>query len=261
VNRTTTTTTTTAMARARAKARATWNTGGPRRWLRAALLVATLPALMGTECEEPLVEDAGFDVWCGDMLCKWRLDAGAIAKVPTWHARDYGVELVGPSVQISQLLTFGSDEVSCLHFNLLGDIDETANVVLDVDFDDDGTPEYMETISAGAWTPVSLRLTAPTYFHGLSLTLRKSGSGRAALAQLQAAKSSDCNGAPPFTPDRPADAACETAAECASGTCLPGGPVSVCAADGTICSTDADCIPTSADNSCTPLGVAGGRCQ
>jgi hypothetical protein len=251
-----------------------------QRWLGPVLLLAALPVLMGTECEEPLVADSGFDVWCGDTLCNWHVDMGAIAKVPTWHERDYGVELVGPSVQISQSLAFTSDDVTCLHFNLLADVDDAANVILELDYDSDGVPDQMQAISAGRWTPIKYRLPTPTYFHGVTISIRKGGPGHAALAQIQASKASDCAGAgsPPVTLNRPSAAACESAAECTSGTCLPGGPLSVCAADGRNCTSDADCAAASpastdgsvdaiaspdasADNSCTYLGVTGGRCQ
>jgi hypothetical protein len=190
-----------------------------RRVLRAILCLAAMPALMGSQCEEPLVKDSGFDIWCGDALCDWQVDAGSVARVPTWHARDYGVALVGNPAGISQILPFSSEDVSCIHFDLLAKVDETANVVLALDFD--GGVAQAETLPSGDWTPLSYHIVAPTYFHSVRITIRKVGDGQVALAQIQAAKSSDCSGVPPTgLLNRPAGATCEMAQQCAAGRCV-----------------------------------------
>jgi len=219
-----------------------------RRALRGLLCLAAAPMLMGSECEQPLVKDSGFDVWCGDTLCNWQVDAGVVAKVPTWNAQDYGVGLVGDPAAISQSLPFTSDEVSCIHFDLLANIDDAAIVTLSMDFGD-GAPATAETIPSGAWRPLSYHLVTPTYFPSLRISIRKTGAGRVELAQIQASKASDCSGPPPAgTPaSRPAGATCETTSQCAAGACVvrpvdtelfPDGTTrSVCAG----CSTSADC--------------------
>lgn len=216
---------------------------GPSRQWRALPLVLALPLLMAGECEPPLVTDSGFDLWCGDALCAWQLDEGAIAKVPTWHARDYGVELVSPLTTISQLLPYGSADVACIHFKLLADIDPSVNVVLDLDFDD-GSSHVLQTLSTGAWTPIDYQLVAPTYFQSVRVSIRKSGAGRAVLAQIRADKSASvCAGIPPVgATNRPDGATCEAAAQCAGGECNPR-PVA------------AELIP---DSSSTPRGVCAG---
>jgi len=137
-------------------------TTAAKRALRGLLCLAAAPMLMGSECEQPLVKDSGFDIWCGDTLCDWQVDAGSVAKVPTWHERDYGVGLVGDPTEISQTLPYTSDDVSCLHFELLASVDETATVVLTMAFD--GTVASPETIPSGAWTPLSYHVVAPSYF-------------------------------------------------------------------------------------------------
>ena len=167
-----------------------------KRALRGLLCLAAAPMLMGSECEQPLVKDSGFDVWCGDALCDWQVDEGSVAKVPTWHERDYGVGLVGDPAAISQTLPFTSDDVSCIHFDLLANVDEAANVVLTMDFDG-GDTSSTETIPSGAWTPLSYHLVTPTYFQSLRISIGKAGAGQAALAQIQASKASDCSGPPP----------------------------------------------------------------
>ena len=41
-------------------------------------------------CGDNLIKDPSFDLWCGDVLCKpWEV-SGHVARVGTWHDRDYG---------------------------------------------------------------------------------------------------------------------------------------------------------------------------
>ena len=212
------------------------------------LLLAVAPLLMGSECEKPLVKDSGFDLWCGDVLCAWQVDAGTVAKVPTWNAQDFGVDLQGSLVTLSQRLPSTSDEVSCLHFNLLADIADPVNVTLDLDFNDDGSIERTEILPFGQWTPMEFRITAPTYFQSLRASITKHGEGHAVLAQIRASSASDCTSPPLNTSNRPLGAACESTAECAQGSCLPrtlaeellpdaSKPRMACEA----CAGDADC--------------------
>jgi len=216
---------------------------------RALLLVLALPLLMAGECETPLVKDSSFDLWCGDTLCAWQVDAGTIAKVPTWNERDYGVQLVDDQTTISQLLPYGSADVSCIHFDLLADVYASATVTLALDYDADGTIDATQTLATGAWTPVEYRWVTPTYFQSVRLSINKTGPGRAVLARIQASAASGCPGPPPVGAlARPPGATCESAAQCAAGSCLsrplaseliadPSAPRDVCAA----CAADTDC--------------------
>jgi len=218
---------------------------------RALALVLAVPLLMAGECEAPLVKDSSFDLWCVETLCAWQVDAGTVARVPTWHERDYGVELVGPDTTISQLLPYGSADVSCIHFDLLANVDASASVTLALDFDDDGIIDATQALSTGAWTPVQYRWVAPTYFQSVRLSIHKSGDGHAVLARIQASKATDCPGSPPVGAlGRPPGATCESAPQCAEGACRarplaaeliadPGTPRAVCAD----CGADADCGP------------------
>jgi len=221
-------------------------TTAAKRALRGLLCLAAAPMLMGSECEQPLVKDSGFDIWCGDTLCDWQVDAGSVAKVPTWHERDYGVGLVGDPTEISQTLPYTSDDVSCIHFELLASVDETATVVLTMAFD--GTVASPETIPSGTLSPLSYHVVAPSYFQSLRISMRKTGAGHAALAQIQASKASDCSGPPPVGElARPAGATCETASQCASTMCCARTAAGTLFGDDTgqqVCATctgDAEC--------------------
>src|SRR4029077_19821721 len=121
-------------------------------------------------------------------------DVGRVAKVPTWNERDYGVGLVGDPSAISQTLPFTSDDLSCIHFELLANVDDAATVQVGLNVGG------METIPSGTWTPLSYHLVTPSYFQSLRIVIGKTGSGRAELAQIQASKASDCSGSPPLGP-------------------------------------------------------------
>ena len=106
-----------------------------RRRIPSAFTALVCLAMTGAAC--PLDDDPGFDDWCGDKLCRWTLVDGQIAKAPTWHERDYGVELIGPTVTLAQQPNI--DSVPCLEFKVIADIDPAASVYLELDFRADGT--------------------------------------------------------------------------------------------------------------------------
>src|SRR5205823_12772098 len=84
--------------------------------------------LMGNSCGDGIVKSPYFELWCGDTLCGWSTDSGAIRRVPTWHAADYGVALEGDGARISQLVT---ERVKCFEFDLLADIAGDTTVLLE----------------------------------------------------------------------------------------------------------------------------------
>jgi hypothetical protein len=180
----------------------------------AALACLTLTA---TAC--PLDDDPGFDDWCGDQLCHWTLAGGQIAKAPTWHDRDYGVELVGAQVALTQQPDISS--VACLEFKVIADIDPAASVFLELDFRADGTTDYRERLPSARWQPLSFLVTAPSWYDKVALTIRKESDGHAVLARLELGDGQGCTGAPIPLVARPAGAWCDSADQCASATCAP----------------------------------------
>ena len=100
-----------------------------KNYLIVSLMLFTL-ILRGDSCGSGsgLVSDPNFDVWCSDTLCAWQVDEGTIEQAPTWHAEDYGVELVGAPVQISQVLDIESTGGQCFKFNLMSDVDTSSAV-------------------------------------------------------------------------------------------------------------------------------------
>ncbi|NMB76072.1 MAG: hypothetical protein GYA21_13205 [Myxococcales bacterium] len=185
-----------------------------------ALMACGLVAGGWGSCEPSLNQDPSFDLWCGESLCAWRTDAGAVRRVPTWHERDYGVELVGDPAGISQLI---GERVRCFRFETLAEVEGDASVVLGMDFEDDGTEEYFAPVPGNDWAAVMYTVRTPTWYTKVRFSLRKTGPGRARLAHLRISDPGDCSGAPLPLEGRPLGATCERDGQCASGVCGPSG--------------------------------------
>lgn len=207
------------------------------------LALVSMMALRAETCEDHgLLANPGFDLWCGERLCTWELDQGGVERVPTWHRRDAGVALVGEYVQISQLVT--DEHPACIEFRLLADTEPGVQVVLEMDFQDDGSAEYSHPIPDADFRPLVYSIPTPTWFESVRFVLRKQGAGRAVLAQISAFAGGDCAGERLAMADRPNGARCEEDGQCRIGLCgeqaAPAGMSGlprVCGA----CSANADC--------------------
>src|SRR5262245_4478984 len=106
-----------------------------------------LGALVLLACEDTnLINNPSFDLWCGGSLCGWQLDAGQIARVATWHEKDYGLSFEQTPTQISQLSL--ADPVRCLRFELIADVEPEAQLALLLDFNDDGVIDSEQRVPA-----------------------------------------------------------------------------------------------------------------
>src|SRR5215208_1468020 len=88
------------------------------RILSTCLIVAAALQLGATTCGGGITRDPGFDLWCGESLCAWKLERGTIQRAPTWHLEDAGVELVEPGTAIEQFTPVSSRDGTCIHFDL-----------------------------------------------------------------------------------------------------------------------------------------------
>jgi hypothetical protein len=188
--------------------------------------------LSGYSSCDPVIENNGFDLWCGDELCYWELDSGDIERVPTWHKSDFGVALMGSDVRLSQLQNFSGFDVDCLRFSLVADVSVTADVVLQLDLNDDGVIDYDQPIPATEWAPVEYQVTLPAQYNGVRFIVHKRGSGNAVIAQIYADDVVGCTEPPLELPE------------------LPAG--------GRLCEDDSDCP---GDLTCLSVGTAGGACE
>src|SRR5580765_7181290 len=101
--------------------------------IRSLLLLAVACTQLGaTDCGQAL-KDTGFDLWCGDHLCDWKIERGDIKRVPTWNEGDPGVELIGLDAAIEQLSPVDSGDGDCLQFSMIANVDDTADVELNID--------------------------------------------------------------------------------------------------------------------------------
>ena len=55
--------------------------------LSSAILLASLYLTQAgnKSCSGDLLNDSGFDLWCGDELCSWQVEKGTVEQAPTWH--------------------------------------------------------------------------------------------------------------------------------------------------------------------------------
>ena len=181
---------------------------------------AALPLLLLASCDVDLLEDASFDVWCGDALCSWIVEVGEVARAPTWHSHDYGVALIGEEVVLSQASAATHNDVACIRFDLLAEVDSGVSLSLELDFLDDGTAEYSAPLASDGYQPATYTVTPPAWFEGLRIRVRKQGDGNAVIGQLRArgVSAEECPDAPLLL-QRPLGAPCINDADCQSGAC------------------------------------------
>lgn len=210
--------------------------------IHACILLLAATQLGATDCGA-IIEDPGFDHWCGERLCFWETERGEIRRVPTWHRGDDGVEFVGDDVAISQMTPVNSWDTDCIGFEFVADVEASAEVFLEADVFGDGTVEWRERVPTSRWDQVSFRIGLEGSYEGIKFRLTKAGAGRAVLAQIAAQVEDDC----PSSVDllaRPLGAACLQDADCASEVCN-GWVCSTCdledvCAAGQVCGREAD---------------------
>lgn len=243
------------------------------------LAIASLGA--SSSCSGDLIGDPSFDLWCGDALCNWEVEAGSVQRVPTWHPSDSGASLVGGVVAISQYADVNAAGADCIRFDLTGDAADNVQMSIEMDFYDDGIVEVSHPMTTDDYREVSYTVTAPDQFEGIRFRVRKVGEGTAVLAQVRAraVDQANCPADPPVV-TVPDGRECSGDALCQSGHCADvplvssfGDPqsIGVCSEcsrntdcdDGEICGVSWDPESFYGERVCTAvtgtrdLGVAG----
>ena len=183
------------------------------------LLAAT--QLGATECGEVL-RDPGFDLWCGDQLCSWKVVRGDAKRVDTWHAGDSGVELIGLDAAISQLSPVTSGDGTCIRFDFVANVESDVEASLGIDVYGDGKLEHALPIPKSDWKPLTYTLHMGKPFTGIRFELAKKGRGSAVFANIAAETvlASECEGLTQIAPGlAPLGARCVNDAICESGMC------------------------------------------
>lgn len=185
------------------------------------LIVAAGAQLGATDCDGGITRDPGFDLWCGDALCAWKLERGEVRRAPTWHAEDAGVELVAPGTAIEQFTPATSRDGTCIRFDLIADAAESAQAELAIDIYGDGTVERSYPIPTASWKPVSFLFAVQAPYTGVRFEIAKQGPGRAVIARMRAfVVDEGCEGIPAISGGpAPLGALCKGNGDCASATC------------------------------------------
>jgi hypothetical protein len=190
---------------------------------RASLLFALVAfsQVGATDCGQ-VIRDPGFDIWCGDSLCSWKLLRGDIEQVGTWTEGDSGVSFVGDDTAIQQVAPVNSTDGQCIRFSMIADVEENAEVFLDIDVEADGVVERSERVGTTHWQKVTFLINVAPPYDGIRFELAKHGPGRAVLANIGAELSTECTGIPPIeTAARPLGASCSDTVACDSDICIP----------------------------------------
>jgi len=142
------------------------------------------------ECNDGLLEDPAFDLWCGETLCAWQVEEGHIAKTASWHDDDYAVALETVPTAISQLSTQAG--AACLRVELIADVAAETQTALELDFNDDGSVEQRRDIPEASWKKLSYVIETPAGYERVRFRFRKRGEGRSVLARIVVRKG-ECN--------------------------------------------------------------------
>jgi hypothetical protein len=150
------------------------------------VIAAALAAgqLGATDCGGGITRDPGFDLWCGDKLCAWKIERGNVQPAPTWHEGDAGVELLDINTAIEQFTPVNSNDGTCIRFDLISDVAETAQAELAVDIYGDGTAERTFEIPTAHWKPLSFLFALKPPFTGIRFEIAKRGPGHAVVAMV-----------------------------------------------------------------------------
>lgn len=166
------------------------------------------------------IRDPELDRWCGDSPCDWMVQ-GDVERVGSWHTNDYALQLVGDDAQLSQVNGVLQESTNCLDFSLVAKIDRGVRVFLELDFMNDGTVEFSQQLPVSDWDRLTFKVTPPTWYRGVTFSIRKDGPGRAIVAELAASRAWGACTAPPIElSDRPFGARCTSGDDCASGSCV-----------------------------------------
>jgi hypothetical protein len=185
------------------------------------LVLAAATQLGVTDCGGGITRDPGFDLWCGDQLCAWKLERGDVARAATWHAEDAGVALLEPGTAIEQFSPVDSGDGTCIRFDLVADAAEDAQAELSIDIYGDGSVERVFPIPTAHWKSVSYRFAVKAPYTGIRFEIAKRGAGHAVVARMRAAIVREgCAGIAPLDGGpAPLGVLCDEDAGCTSGIC------------------------------------------
>ena len=185
----------------------------------ATVSAATAVLTLGSCGDRDLLNNPGFDLWCGDELCNWEVASGAVSPAPTWHDQDLGALLSG-GVVMSQLSESSAGDADCIAFEIIANGPGSSSLTVELDFLDNGNVDYSATVSLENWAQSRQYITPPAWFDGIRFRLRQTGDD-VTIAQLRATavEMSHCGAEPIVLTDLPDGAECLEPAACGGGAC------------------------------------------
>jgi hypothetical protein len=187
--------------------------------IQLSLLLLAATQIGATDCGQVL-RDPGFDLWCGEQLCTWKIVRGDARRVDTWHEGDSGVELVGLDAAISQLSPVTNSDGTCIQFDFVANVASDAEATLGIDIYGDGKLEDELQIPTSNWKPLTYKLRLGSPFTGVRFELAKKGRGTAVFANISAEIAGGCDGLPVIPPGpAPLGATCIADDNCKSAMC------------------------------------------
>lgn len=221
---------------------------------RVALVLAGI-ACMAPGCEgDDVLKDPTFRLWCGEVLCDWKLDSGSVKRVATWHPNDYGVEFTDTPTEISQESTEGSD---CMEFTAVANVDAGSQMKILVDFNLDGTPEFESRIAATNYREAKILIRGPENFtNTIRFTIRKDGQGQAVLAEIRLRRVTTCDGPRAELKDLHLGARCGVGAQCQTGDCCGGVCSQCCPGTDRRCKDGVACTQPNDELNAGPLSLS-----
>jgi hypothetical protein len=182
------------------------------------VLVAFLAAC-GSESDATAIINPMLERWCDAHPCGWDVE-GQVKLVGTWHPDDFASELVSDHAELSQFRAeLSNTQATCFAFSLMAELPASATAYLELDFLDDGEPEFHERIPASDWQVRTFTIATPTWYEGVRFIIRKDGPGHVVVAELNVDELVGCGLPPLALMNRPAGANCAANEECTSGSC------------------------------------------
>jgi hypothetical protein len=161
--------------------------------------------------------EPSFDLWCGDALCEWELESGAVSSIPTWHPEERGIAFTGTNTSISK--RFDVDPGACLYFRILAHVSPKANLRLELDVLDDGLVDQRQRITVRRFQTAEFLERLPGWADRVRVRL-VSMLHEVEIAQIGIQKVHSCGQLPPIdVQNRPPGVGCSEDRECASGLC------------------------------------------
>lgn len=156
---------------------------------RLPLLSCFMACSMSVMAACDVIDDPGFQLWCGEELCAWVLEEGEIRKVSTWHEHDYGVELVGAPVLLSQ---GARESASCARIEVTSQIEPGVMVSVEVDAEGDGDIDWVFPVEPSDEFVREVREVPLEVSLGGVFYIRKTGQGQAVVGRLRVAEELGC---------------------------------------------------------------------